>query len=235
MSHEKTITEIQAMGDLAIIPVGSLEQHSHHLPVSTDVILAQAYADNIGKQMGGFVLPCLPISTCYEHKGKKGSAWMGADIFFKMLCDIIINLKDQGFGRVVLVRGHGGIFVMDPVVRHLNAMYMPELRVCLLDPIIDITGIFETMGEVHAGEKETSLMLHLRPDLVKMDKAVDFLPDVPRNYLQYGSVFQYSPEGVWGQPTKATAEKGRIYLEACTKENVKYIEKIFALMGDRAY
>jgi len=235
MSHEKTAPEIQAMEDLAIVPIGSLEQHSHHLPVSTDAILAQSFADRIGEAMDAFVLPCLPISTCYEHKGAMGSVWMNADTFFAMLCDIVLNLKNQGYGRVVFVRGHGGIFVMDPVVRHLNSLYMPELRVCLLDPYFECMGIFETTGEIHAGERETSLMLHLRPELVKMDRAVDFLPDVPRGYLQYGSVFRYSPEGVWGHPTLATAEKGRLYFDLCVNEGIKHVEKIFALMGTRAY
>jgi len=236
MSYKKTAPEINAMGDLAIVPVGSLEQHGHHLPVNTDILKPQAYADRIGERMGAFVLPCLPISTCYEHKGAKGSVRMRADTFFTMLCDIILNLKDQGFGRVVVIKGHGGIFVMDPAIRHLNSLHAPELRVCQLEPYSDTLGdIFQTAGEVHAGEKETSLMLHLHPELVKMERAVDFIPDVPRAFLQYGSVLRYSPDGIWGCPSFATKEKGRLYFEACLEESIAYINKIFDLMEGRGY
>ena len=236
MSYLKTAPEIKEMGDLAVVPVGSLEQHSRHLPVNTDILLAQAFADRVGEYMEGFVLPCLPISTCYEHKGAKGSVWMSADIFFTMLIDIIMNLKSQGFKRIVLIRGHGGIFIMDPVVRHLNANHAPDIKVCLIDPFFEVKKeIFETKAEVHSGEIETSVMLHLHPDLVKMERAVDFLPDVPRTYLQYGSIFSYSPEGVWGHPTKATKEKGRIYFEACVEECIAHAKRIFDLMKEREY
>ena len=243
MTYHKTSPEITKMGDMAIIPVGSLEQHSHHLPVSTDVLLAQAFGNHVGERLGAFVLPALPISTCYEHKGSRGSVWMRADTFFAMLHDIVLNLHEQGFNRIVVIKGHGGIFVMDPTIRHLNATYMPKLRVCQLEPFFpDVNGIFETkrnvnfgVGEVHSGESETSVMLHLHPDLVKMDRAVDCLPDVPRTYLQYGSVFRYSPDGVWGNPTLATAEKGRRYFEFCIDESVKHIEKVFEMMDGRGY
>ena len=236
MSYKKTSPEISAMGDLAILPVGSLEQHSHHLPVCTDILIPQAYADKIGERMGAFVLPCLPISTCYEHKGTRGSVWMRADTFFTMLCDILLNLKDQGFTRIAVIKGHGGIFVMDPAIRHINSIHAPELRVCQWEPYSDtINHIFKTNNEIHSGEKETSLMLHLHPELVKMDRAVDFIPDVPRAFLQYGSVMRYSPDGVWGCPSFATKEKGRRYFEACLEEGIAYFEKIFSMMEGRAY
>ena len=239
----KTTVEISQMGDVAILPVGSLEQHSYHLPVTTDILIAQAFGDRIGEIMQGFVVPCLPISTCYEHKGSRGSVWMRADTFFTMLCDIVLNLHEQGFNRIVVIKGHGGIFVMDPAIRHLNAAHMPNLRVCQVEPFFpDKDGIFETarnvnlgIGEVHSGESETSVMLHLHPELVKMERAVDCLPQVPRSYLQYGSVLRYSPEGVWGIPTLATAEKGRRYFEYCVDESVKHIENVFALMEGRGY
>ena len=236
MTYEKTIDEIQSLGDLAVIPVGSLEQHSRHLPINTDVVIAQAFADCLGERLDAFVLPCLPISTCFEHKGKKGSVWMNADTFFAMMRDIILNLKDQGFRRIVIIRGHGGIFVMDPIVRQLNSRHMPELMICLLDPYYEnIADIFETAGDIHAGEIETSLMLHLRPELVKQELAVDCIPDEPRPFMQYGSMFRYSPDGVWGRPTLATAEKGRRYFAACLDEGEKYINRIFAMTSGRPY
>ena len=236
MSHTKTINEVQNMGDTVIIPVGSLEQHSHHLPMNTDIILTQAFADRMGEYLQAYVLPCLPISTAYEHNGKKGSVWMSADVFFNMLFDIVTNLKNQGYRKVVIIKGHGGIFVMDPLVRHANFTYNPELMVCMLEPAVpESLDIMEEKNDVHAGEYETSLMLYLHPELVKMDLAVDFIPDVPRKFLQYGSIFKYSPDGVWGRPTLATAEKGKLCFEAVVKESAGYVNKIFDMMDGRGY
>jgi len=233
-SLHKTSADILQMGNTAIIPVGSLEQHSYHLPITTDILLAQAFADRIGESLQAFVLPCLPISTCYEHKGGRGSVWMNADTFFTMLNEIILNLKSQGFTQVVVIRGHGGIFVMDPAIRHINSTNGPDLCVCQLDPFFDeLHGdIFETKDEVHSGEMETSVMLHLHPNLVQQEKAMDFIPNVPRSYLQYGPVLSYSPSGVWGKPSLATAEKGHRYFEACLTKSLEHIKNVFD-MGNR--
>jgi len=238
MSYLKTIDEIGAMGDTAIVPVGSCEQHGHHLPVSTDVIIAQGFADAIGERISAFTLPCLPISTAYEHKGKKGSVWMNADTFYKMLVDIVCNLKDQGYRKVVVIKGHGGIFVMDPAIRHLNANYMPELSVCMLEPgnfSDPDDDILENKNELHSGESETSLMLYLRPELVKMELAVDHLPEAKRPYLQYGSMFKYCPDGVWGAATLATAEKGKQLFDNGVEGSITYIDMVFGMMEGKTY
>jgi creatinine amidohydrolase len=229
--------EIDKLDNIAVLPVGSLEQHGRHLPVNTDNILAQEFAGRIGARLDAFVLPCIPISTAYEHKGKKGSVWMSADTFYHMLLDIICNLKDQGFDRVVVIKGHGGIFVMDPLIRHINSVYSPELRVCMLNPYFPeaLAGILESDCHIHADEMETSLMLYLRPELVKMELAVDFVPDVPQHYLQYGSIFNYSPGGVWGKPSLASAEKGRLCLEIGVEKSITFINDVFEMMENRKY
>jgi len=237
MSYLKTIDELKTLSDIAVVPVGSLEQHGPHLPVSTDIIITQAFADALGEELNAYVLPCLPISTAYEHKGKRGSVWMNADTFYRMLCDIALNLKDQGFKKLAVIKGHGGIFVMDPAVRHLNASYNPELLVCMLEMNYPgaLKNILISDADLHSGEYETSVMLHLRPELVRFERAVDCRPGVPRQYLQYGSIFNYCPDGVWGEATLATAEKGRQCFEIIAAENVKYARSVFAMMEGRAY
>ncbi|MBQ6876418.1 MAG: creatininase family protein, partial [Lachnospiraceae bacterium] len=95
--------------DLAIIPIGSIEQHGPHLPVMTDWAIAEELGRRVQKLMGGFLLPALPISTCREQMGKKGSVWMEPPTFYQMMNDIIMSLKTQGFKRVALLPCHGGI------------------------------------------------------------------------------------------------------------------------------
>lgn len=204
--------------DLAIIPVGSIEQHGPHLPVITDWKIASAVGEGVAKITGGFLIPALPVSTCREHMGKMGSVWMNPDTFYHMMIDMVGSLKEQGFKRVCIIQCHGGIFIMTPVVRQLNATLNPGMKVARVDladacPVLYREGVMETNTELHAGEFETSLMLHLDPETVRMDKAVDYVPDVSRPYLNYGSIFRATPVGVWGEPTKSSAEKGKRILE----------------------
>ena len=203
-SFKLTADDVMAQDpELAILPVGSLEQHGPHLPLMTDWAIAAELGRRVAELTGGFLLPALPISTCREQMGKKGSVWMEPTTFYQMMHDIIMSLKTQGFKRVAILQCHGGIFIMTPLVRDLNARFNPELMVVNIDGCMFFNrlyqeGIYETNTELQAGEGETSMMLAIAPETVHMDKAVDEVPDVPRSYLSYGSIFRASQSGVWG-------------------------------------
>lgn len=237
--HRMSADEIMKYDpELAIIPVGSIEQHGNHLPVITDWSIATALGEGVARKTGGFLIPALPISTCREQMGKKGSVWMNPDTFYHMMTDIIMSLKEQGFKKVCILQCHGGIFMMTPLVRELNAKYNPDLMVARIDicdvfPMLYREGIMETNTELHAGECETSLMLHLEPDTVHMEEAKDFVPDVARSYLSYGSIFRATPSGVWGEPTKATAEKGKLALERAIDFSVTQMQEAFDYMSKK--
>lgn len=232
--YKMTADEICAIDpELAIIPIGSLEQHGPHLPIMTDWAIATELGKRVAEAMGAFLIPALPISNCREHMGKKGSVWMEPTTLYQMMHDIVMSLKTQGFKRVGILTTHGGIFVTTPLVRDLNAKFQPDLQVALVSTdFIDVRGIFETQ-ELHAGEGETSQILAIAPETVHMERAVDFLPSVPRRYLNYGSIFQICPEGVWGIPTKATAEKGKRYFEEATQKAVEELNKVFDYMTNK--
>lgn len=229
-----TADEICALDpDTAVIPVGSLEQHGPHLPIMTDWAIATELGRRVAEKMNAFLLPAFPISTCREHMGKKGSVWMEATTFYQMMYDIVMSLKTQGFRRVAFVITHGGIFVMGPLVRDLNARFNPDLMVAFVTPdTSNLKGITETRG-LHADESETSQILAIAPETVHMDRAVDFDPEVPRPYLNYGSIFRASPTGVWGYPTKATAEKGELILQRSTENAVDELNRAFEFMSNK--
>lgn len=219
--------------ELAIIPVGSLEQHGPHLPIMTDWAIATELGKRIAEKMGAFLLPALPISTCREHMGKKGSVWMEPTTFYQMMYDIIMSLKTQGFKKVGILTAHGGIFISTPLVRDLNAKFNPDLMVAIVTPdTVKVKGVLETDG-LHADESETSQMIAIAPETVQMDKAEDFVPSVPRPYLNYGSIFQATPKGVWGEPTKASKEKGERYLEEFSNLAVEEYNRAFEYMTNK--
>lgn len=224
--------------DLAIIPVGSIEQHGPHLPVITDWRIATALGEGVADKTGGFLIPALPISTCREQMGKKGSVWMNHDTFYHMMMDIVMSLKEQGFKRICFLQCHGGIFIMTPLVRELNARFNPDLMVAKIDicdifPMLYKEGIMETNTELHAGECETSLMMYLEPETVHMDKAIDFVPTAARSALTYGSIFRVTETGVWGEPSKASAEKGKLMMERAVEYAITEMNEAFEFMSKK--
>ena len=237
--YRKTADEIMSLDpELAIIPVGSVEQHGPHLPVMTDWVIATELGKRVAERMNAFLLPALPISTCREHMGKKGCVWMEPTTFYQMLSDIILSLKVQGFKKVGILQCHGGIFVMTPLVRDLNARYNPELQVAVADfcdmmPILQAEGILTDTGELHAGQCETSCILASQPETVHMDRAVTCIPDVPRKYLSYGSIFRASPSGVWGDPSQASAEIGQLVYDRGAELMARQLEDAFRYMDNK--
>ena len=224
--------------DMAIIPIGSTEQHGPHLPVSTDCLIAEAYATRIAEELGCFCTPVLPISNCREHMGKKGSVWMKPETCYQMLTDIIDSLQTQGFRKIVIFQSHGGIFVIPPLVRQINATRNPDLMLCKVE-IMNIMGDMKKLGLLdtdvcmHADEFETSVILYLRPDLVRRDRIVDCDPGVPREFLNYGSIFRFCPDGVWGIPSAATPEQGEALVREGVQSSLRYITDVFSMMESK--
>lgn len=229
LSYFNSINEIDESNvDMVILPVGSVEQHGSHLPVGTDFIVAQALGEAVAQKMNALLLPTIPFSTCYEHRGKKGSSiCTRPNTFYQMLQELVINLHEQGFTKVVILLGHGGIFIAGPAVRELNAIY-DDLQVVLVNPIMNdkIRAVLDNKeAEIHAGEKETSTILYLCEESVNKNlmKENDCIPDCPREYLNYASLLKLSETGVWGKPSLATKEKGEKIFELMVEGAIEYI------------
>lgn len=238
LSYKNTQKQIEDSGvDTVVIPLGSVEQHGSHLPIGTDCFTAEAVAEGVAQHFNALLMPVLPISTCYEHKGTKGSFWMRPITYYQMLQDIILCMYHQGFKKVFLVVGHGGIFIADPAVRELNAMYDDLVVVRAYHSAVRPDFIENTQPELHAGENETSLILHLHEELVDMDKAMhnDFQPDVPQNFLNYAPLPKLSKTGVWGKPSLASKEKGEKLLRYRIDTCIKFIEDALKIAEEKAW
>ncbi len=230
ISYRNTTTEVGKVGaEIAILPIGSVEQHSSHLPIGTDYYVAKAVSEAVAEKMNALLFPTIPFSTCYEHRGTKGSVCMRPTTFYHLVQDLVMSLYDQGIKKVVLILGHGGIFVAGPAVRELNALH-EDLKVLVLNPDDkDCEDILETSNDLHAGESETSLMLYIKEELVKKDLMMqnDYIPDCPREYLNYTTIPKVSKTGVWGKSSLATKEKGKQLFERRVNYYVEYIKCAF--------
>ena len=211
-----------------MLPIGSIEQHSRHLPLGTDWIAATALAHRVARELGAIVLPALPVSMGRCHKPMAGTVWLRPMTLADAVTDLVRSLAASGIRHVLIVNGHGGNFTLEVAARELN-MAHPELTVLLPPMTLRSNGppIFETAGmEVHAGESETSVMMAIDASLVGDDR-VDYIPPVGREYLDYALVGDISPEGVWGKPILATRDKGERAFEARVQSLVEYVRETF--------
>ncbi len=228
-----TSPEIRDSGaEIAVINIGSTEQHGAHLPVGTDTMIGQHIARGVAEKLGAYLLPTFAVGNCQEHMGRAGTVWMKPQTLFAMVTDVCLSLREQGFRRIVIIPTHGGLWVLKPAVRELNLNH-PDLIVLLAQDYSTASGDGERVlvgqgMDLHAGEAETSMMLHIDPETVKMERAVDALPAVGREYLDYAAVGQISPSGVWGEARLGAADKGRRLLEARIEAIAGYCRKTFA-------
>ena len=219
--------------DVAVLPIGATEQHGPHMPLCTDASIAGAIAAGTADQLGAFLLPTIPYGTSEVHKGYRGSISLQPETLQALVIDIVRQLQDQGFRKVVVINGHGGNFILRIAVRKLNYNAPPGYKVLLIEPHTQFASgigeIIETYSqEVHAGEYETSLMLHLMPEYVgdeRSDCVVDFGPEM----YNYALTRQITDRGVWGVSSKGTAEKGRRVLKLLVDETVRYVKNTFEI------
>ena len=184
------------------VPVGSCEQHGPHLPLATDAIIAEALAAELAQRRPGVVVgPTLTITASGEHAGFAGTLSIGTAAMSQVVVELIRS-ADWAAG-VVLVNGHGGN--ADAVDRAVATLATEGRDVLSWWP--DVPG-----GDAHAGRTETSLMLALRPELVRTDRlapgaTAPLAELVPR--LRAEGVRAVSPNGVLGNPAGAGASEGR--------------------------
>lgn len=221
---------------LVLLPTGSTEQHGPHLPLSTDTLIARAVADRAAKALSTgalstgapstgalstgagpvVVAPALPYGASGEHAGFPGTVSIGHEALHAVLVETVRSLALWA-GRIVLVNGHGGnVRTLDAVVGRMRSEGHDVAWV----------GCGVPDGDAHAGVTETSVMLHLAPDLVRPHDGVTgetrplaaLMPDLVARGIR-----AVSPSGVLGDPAGASAERGREILEAMVSSVVHRI------------
>lgn len=193
----------------ALLPVGACEQHGPHLPLHTDALTATHIASAVCERLGGLLLPTLPYGTSAEHRGFTGTITLRPETLAAVVEDVIVSCMDFGITRVAVLSGHGGNWILRPAVRDINVRH-PEMIAMLIPEHVLWNGAFE--GDLHAGRKETSIVLHLDPDAVG-EPPTDFVPAEPREVLDVRPMKSVSPTGIWGRPSEGSAQEGRSFLD----------------------
>lgn len=212
---------------IVIIPVGSTEQHGPHLPVQVDTILvteiARRSAELVAAAEPVHVLPTLWVSLAEHHMAFPGTLTLDFATFQQVLRCLVRSLKRQGFGRVLILNGHGGNSLpLAVIVNELAHEF--GLRVAAatywMAAAASFADILEAQPNVrHACEAETAMMLALQPELVDMDaaRALECPADgfgEDGGMQQYRAFAEWTPTGVIGVPALANAEKGERLLNA---------------------
>ena len=152
---------------LAVLPVGSTEQHGPHAPLGTDSLAAAAIADGGVERSDhdAVVAPSIPVGVAEEHRGFAGTLWVSPGAFRSYVRETIESLAAHGWTRVVVVNGHGGnVAALDEVCSRLGRDGTADAVAFTWFDAIDLDELGVGMG--HAGPVETSLLRRLRPELV---------------------------------------------------------------------
>jgi creatinine amidohydrolase len=209
-----------------ILPVGATEEHGPHLPLCTDTLEAVAVAKEVAKRQKLFLAQALPYGVCRSTRGFPGTITVGHDALRAFVEDLLLSFHDSGFDKVLILTGHAGGQHMSALEQACQrAAELRDLRVSLVSlfALIDPAAV-EASGDGHAGEVETSLLLFLREDLVK-GKPEGYFPKRPR-FLIKKDIRHLMGDGIMGDPSKASAEKGRGFFEMAVQGVIKALEEL---------
>ena len=237
------ITETITEESIILLPVGAIEQHGPHLPLSVDAVIAEetalAVLESVGQEVDLWLLPTLTVSKSNEHIWSSGTLSFSAETMLRVLNDIASCVATTAARKLVFLNGHGGntsllgVACRDIRVEHglLTFVTHPSIP-----PAAGGESTEEELGMgIHGGLKETSVFFYLRPDQVDMSKAVRNVPEwlVENNWVRFGGAVQFGwtsrdfgPGGHIGDPTKANPVLGKELFQDSVRALVDQLREI---------
>jgi creatinine amidohydrolase len=212
----------------AIIPIGSLEQHGEHLPVSTDILIADYIARRVADRVGSFILPGVSYGVSFEHKPMFNVSIRNSTLS-TLICDACVSLAENQITELIILNGHhGNVGALQYIAQELYGKLPKGTSVHTLHYWNALKKEFD-----HAGEVETSLVMAIAPELVRMDKAAPSSKNLSKSKAAYstitntpGSFPRITGNGVWGDPRKASSEKGRKWIEEIVSDLARTIAEL---------
>ena len=233
--HEMSWTEAKEYfkdNDIAIVPVGSNEQHGPQNPLGTDHLIAEAIARETAKRTKTLCLQVIPFGVSSHHKQLWGTIYISARTFKTYVKEVCLSLSYYGITKIVIINGHGGNrCALVEIARELRErkvfatifQWWEAANKLLL-------GLFKPEERGHAAAEETSVNLALHAQIVDMNKAVD---EEPRKHAVQATgitlpldTVDYTFSGVFGKSTTASAEKGKKVFEVAVKELVEHVNSL---------
>jgi creatinine amidohydrolase len=219
-----------ALSRTVLIPFGSVEEHGPHLPLSTDTLEAYEVCRKAARRMSLFVAPPVHYGNCRSTACHPGTISISTATLKGLFTDIVTSLRSHGLQNFVALTGHAGgahRMALQDAGEELIARF-DDIQVAVLTEY-DLAkdegrGLIETVGDAHAGEIETSRILHSHPHLVTGSAPREF-PSFPTGILVRDKR-RYWPGGVWGDPGKATAEKGAKLEELVVSRLVALVQEL---------
>ncbi|GAA0508201.1 creatinine amidohydrolase [Halorubrum aquaticum] len=247
----KTYEEVGDVGDadgsVLIVPIGSIEQHGHHLPVATDTILVDAVAhlaaERVEEDVPLLVTPPFWSGFSPHHMPFGGTITLDFDVMLEAIENVAESALENGFDALLLLNGHGGnqslISAATSTIgeEHGDVEVLGLTYFSLAARFIDEIRESELGGMAHGGEFETSLMQHLRPDLVEEERMEASMLDEPydlgtRDLVEGGPLAvyrefeEYSHTGAIGAPELASPEKGEEIYERLGDEMEELLREV---------
>lgn len=222
-------TETEVGTDMALLPVGSTEQHGPHAPLGTDALIASGIAAAGADRYDGDVVvgPTIPVGVAEEHRQFTGTLWVTEETFRRYVRETIQSLTHHGFNRVVVVNGHGGNVA---ALRECCAT-ITRHDAAFVAPFTWFNAVSDEMG--HGGALETALVRHFSPDLIREDRVEDASAGAVDRWgvwqsgtnLAYDSA-EFTENGVVGDPSEGDATYGEELLEEITTALVDLLETV---------
>jgi creatinine amidohydrolase len=222
---------------VVVAPIAACEQHSLHLPTITDTLLVTGVAEGVEARMPQQVLllPTQWLGASHHHLRFGGTLSLPVETHVALLCDLLEPLLEDGYQRLLVLNGHGGnIDTMQMALRRLQPRWRDRLLaaasywdLAAKELAALAEGPRKEMG--HACEFETSMVLALRPDLVRREQIKDDPPrddPVLRGLYLAEDMRQRTDHGCVGYPERASAEKGRQFLDAAVARTAEVVAQL---------
>lgn len=239
--HEMTaarLADVDRDRTVVVIPIAAVEQHGPHMPTGTDTILCSAVAEAVESRLPErtLLVPTLWLGASAHHLRLGSTLDSRLNTYVATLCEIARSLLDDGYRRVLFLNGHGGnIDPMRVAVRTIQPAY-PEAVLAagtywdVADELIGetLTGAHKFVG--HACEFETSMMLHVRPELAEDERhdAGKLVPDQIDGAFLSRDMRQRTRAGFTGRPDLASVEKGKILFDGIVEKLTCLVNELLA-------
>lgn len=213
-----------------LVPFGATEEHGPHLPLNTDTLHAVEVGRKLAARRPVFIAPPIPYGVCRSTSQHPGTLSVTTATLRALAIDIVSALYRQGLRNVILLTGHAGGTHTATLIDAGEALLerFSDLKIAVLTEFMlaakEGRGLIETIDDSHAGEIETSRILHSHPHLVKGEAEREY-PSFPVGILVRDKR-RFWPGGVWGDPTRATADKGRRLEELVVESLDRFVTQL---------